>query len=149
MYERIVVAVDGSATSAMALNEAISLAKLTHAKMLLLHVCEEMPLAWSMDGITSVPMVDMGKAFVEAGKQVLRKDQVLAEQSGISIETKLVEDYSGRVGVVVASEAKNWSADLLGVGSHGRKGLDHFLMGSVAESVMRSATMPVLLVRGK
>ena len=149
MYERIAVAVDGSEVSAAALNEAIKLAGVTRATLLLLHVCEEMPMAWSIEGMASMPMEDVSLAFAAAGKQLLLKDQARAEDAGISVETRLVEDYSGRIGAVIGAEAKSWRADLLVVGSHGRKGLDHLLMGSVAESVMRTASMPVLLVRGK
>ena len=149
MYERIAVAVDGSEVSTAALNEAIKLAGVTHATLLLLHVCEEMPMVWSLEGMASMPMEDVSQAFAAAGKQLLLKDKARAEDSDISVETRLVEDYSGRIGAVIGAEAKNWSADLLVVGSHGRKGLDHLLMGSVAESVMRTASMPVLLVRGK
>ena len=69
-------------------------------------------------------------------------------ESGIEVETKLVEDYNGRIGAVISKEAEQWLADLLVVGTHGRKGLGHLLLGSVAEGVMRTASMPVLLVRG-
>ncbi|NNM68376.1 MAG: universal stress protein [Gallionella sp.] len=150
MYERIAVAVDGSEVSTAALNEAIKLAGVTHATLLLLHVCEEMPMVWNIEGMASMPMEDVSQAFAAAGKQLLLKDKARAEDSGISrVEIRLVEDYSGRIGAVIGAEAKIWSADLLVVGSHGRKGLDHLLMGSVAESVVRTASMPVLLVRGK
>jgi nucleotide-binding universal stress UspA family protein len=45
--------------------------------------------------------------------------------------------------------ATAWPADLLVIGTHGRRGLDHLLLGSIAESVVRLAPMPVLLVRGQ
>jgi nucleotide-binding universal stress UspA family protein len=80
---------------------------------------------------------------------LLHKDKLKVEESGIAVETKLVEDYNGRVGAVISKEAEQWLADLLVIGTHGRKGLDHLLMGSVAEGVMRTAVMPVLLVRGE
>jgi nucleotide-binding universal stress UspA family protein len=149
MYKRIAVAVDGSDTSIMALNEAVKLAKLTGASVLLLHVCEEMPFVWNVDGMTSMPMTDLSHDLVETGKKLLHQDKVRVEESGISAETKLVEDYSGRIGAVISAEAESWLADLLVVGTHGRKGLDRILMGSVAEGVMRTASMPLLLVRGK
>ncbi len=62
---------------------------------------------------------------------------------------KLVETYDGRIGHVVSEEAQKLKADLLVVGSHGRTGIDRLLLGSVAEGISRSATMPVLLVRAK
>jgi nucleotide-binding universal stress UspA family protein len=149
MYKRIAVAVDGSDTSTVALNEAVKLAKVMNSTLLLLYVCEEMPVVWNIEGMTSFPIEDMTKAFIESGKLLLQKDKARVEKSGISVETKLVEDYQGRIGAVISHEAEQWLADLLVIGTHGRKGLDHLLMGSVAEGVMRTAAMPVLLVRGE
>ncbi|GAB4127605.1 MAG: universal stress protein [Sideroxydans sp.] len=148
MYQRIAVAVDGSRVSDRALDEAIGVARLTHATLLLLHVCEEIPLSWNVEEMSLVPLVDVSKAFVEAGRQLLAKASAHAAQAGVHAETRLVEDYSGRIGAVISEEARNWAADLLVIGSHGRTGLDRWLMGSVAENVMRTASMPVLLVRG-
>jgi nucleotide-binding universal stress UspA family protein len=148
MYKRIAVAVDGSDTSTAALNEAVKLAKVMNSTLLLLYVCEEMPVVWNTDGMTPFPMEEVAKAFIESGKKLLQKSKAQVAESGISVETRLVEDYNGRLGAVISKEAGQWLADLLVVGTHGRKGLDHLLLGSVAESVMRTANMPVLLVRG-
>jgi len=148
MYKRIAVAVDGSDTSTAALNEAVKLAKLMNSTLLLLYVCEELPVIWNVEGMMPFPMDDVTKAFIESGKQLLQKEKLRLADSGIGTETRLVEDYNGRIGAVISQEAEQWLADLLVVGTHGRKGLDHLLLGSVAESVMRTANMPVLLVRG-
>jgi nucleotide-binding universal stress UspA family protein len=148
MYKRIAVAVDGSDTSAAAVSEAIKLAKLMDSTLLLLFVCEEMPVVWNIEGMTSFPVEDMSKALIESGRRLLQKDETTVTQAGIKVETRLVEDYQARVGTVISKEAAQWKADLLVVGTHGRKGIDHLLMGSVAEGVMRTANMPVLLVRG-
>ncbi|MDO8988822.1 MAG: universal stress protein [Sideroxyarcus sp.] len=148
MYKRIAVAVDGSDTSTAALSEAVKLAKTMDSTVLLLYVCEEMPVVWNMEGMAPYPLEDVTKALVESGKQLLQKDKARVAEAGVKVETRLVEDYNGRIGAVISKEAAQWLADLLVVGTHGRKGLDHLLMGSVAEGVMRTATMPVLLVRG-
>jgi nucleotide-binding universal stress UspA family protein len=148
MYKRIAVAVDGSDTSAAAVSEAIKLAKLMDSTLLLLYVCEEMPVVWNLEGMTSFPAEDMSKALIESGRRLLHKDKTRVADAGIKVETRLVEDYEARIGAVISKEAGQWHADLLVVGTHGRKGLDHLLMGRVAEGVMRTATMPVLLVRG-
>jgi nucleotide-binding universal stress UspA family protein len=148
MYKRIVVAVDGSGTSTMAMNEAVKLAKVMNATLLLLYVCEEMPIVWNADGMTPFPIEEVTKAFIDAGKHLLRQDSIRVAESGIEVETKLVDNYNGRIGAVISKEAEKWQADLLVVGTHGRKGINHLLMGSVAEGVMRTANMPVLLVRG-
>ena len=148
MYKRIAVAVDGSETSTVALNEAVKLGKVMKSTLLLLYVCEEMPIVWNTDGMTPFPLEELTKAFIDAGNKLLRQDKVSVAESGLKVETKLVENYNGRIGAVISQEAEQWQADLLVVGTHGRKGINHLLMGSVAEGVMRSAKMPVLLVRG-
>jgi len=148
MYKRIAVAVDGSDTSTAALNEAVKLAKLMNSTLLLLYVCEELPVIWNVEGMMPFPMEDVTNALIESGKQLLQKDKLRLADSGIGVETRLVEDYNGRIGAVISQEAEQWLADLLVVGTHGRKALDHLILGSVAESVMRTADMPVLLVRG-
>jgi nucleotide-binding universal stress UspA family protein len=148
MYKRIAVAVDGSDTSTAALSEAVKLAKTMDSTLLLLYVCEEMPVVWNMEGMAPYPLEEVTKALVESGKQLLQKDKARVVEAGVKVETRLVEDYNGRIGAVISKEAAQWLADLLVVGTHGRKGLDHLMMGSVAEGVMRTATMPLLLVRG-
>lgn len=147
MYKRIAVAVDGSKTSGAALDEAVKLAREMGANLMLLHVCEEMPIVWEPDGLSVIPMVDVVKAIVDAGKGLLEKYRKQLAGQGVTVETKLVETYAGRVGVAISEEARKWNADLLVVGTHGRTGIDRLLLGSVAEGISRSATMPVLLVR--
>jgi len=149
MYKRIVVAIDGSKTSDTALGEAIKLAGESVAIILLLHVCEEMPVMWQPDAMSVVPIQDILKSIADAGAALLEKHKNLVASQGILVETKLVETVGGRTGSVISEEAQKWAADLLVIGTHGRKGFEHFLMGSVAEGVIRTASMPVLLVRAK
>lgn len=147
MYKRMVVAVDGSETSGKALDEAIKLAQEMSSIILLLHVCEEMPIMWDPDGMNMILMQNSLKAVADAGKELLEKHRRQLVEQGMTVETKLVETYGGGIGSVISEEAQKWNADLLVVGTHGRKGIAHLLMGSVAEGVTRSASMPVLLVR--
>lgn len=147
MYKRIVVAVDGSETSGKALDEATKLAREMSAIILLLHVCEEMPIMGEPDGMNMILMQDSLKAITDAGKELLKKHRKQLIEQGVTVETKLVETYGGRMGSVISEEAQKWHADLLVVGTHGRKGIAHFLIGSVAEDVTRAASMPVLLAR--
>ena len=72
----------------------------------------------------------------------------MAQSAGVTVEQQLVEDPGVRLGDVVASEARQWEADLIVVGTHGRRGLDRVLLGSGAEQVVRSAPVPVLVIRG-
>lgn len=147
MYKRIVVAVDGSETSGKALDEATKLAREMSSIILLLHVCEEMPIMWEPDGMNMILMQNSLKAVADAGKELLDVHRKQLEEQGMTVETKLVETYGGRIGSVISEEAQKWNADLLVVGTHGRKGIAHFLIGSVAEDITRTASIPVLLVR--
>ena len=149
MYKRIAVAVDGSKTSDKALQEAIGLASEMGAKILLLHVCEEIPAMWEPGGMNMMPTQDIMQVIADAGKELLAKLEQQVAGRGLAVETRLAETLGGRAGSIISEEAKRWNADLLVVGTHGRKGVDHILMGSVAEGVIRTAAMPVLLVRGK
>ncbi len=149
MYKRIAVAIDGSKTSDMALCEAINLAGESGSTLLLLHVCEEMPVMWQPDAMNVVPIQDIMQAIADAGSALLEKHKGLVASQGIPVETKLVATEGGRTGGVISEEAQKWAADLLVIGTHGRKGFEHLLMGSVAEGVIRTASMPVLLVRAK
>jgi len=147
MYKRITVAIDGSKTSDAALGEAIKLSSEMGARILLLHVCEEMPIMWEPDGMSVAPVQDIMKAIADAGKALLEKCKDRVASQGVAVETKLVESVGDRIGGIISEEAQKWNADLLVVGTHGRKGIEHLLMGSVAEGVIRTASMPVLLVR--
>ncbi len=149
MYKRIAVAIDGSKTSDTALDEAIKLSSEMNSTLLLLHVCEELPIMWEPDGMIVVPVQDIMKVIADAGKALLGKCKERVASQGVTVETKLVESVGGRMGAIVSEEAQKWNADLLVVGTHGRRGFEHLLMGSVAEGVIRTASMPVLLVRTK
>lgn len=147
MYKRIAVAVDGSETSDAALAEALKLGREMGAAILLLHACEEIPLMLEADGTSIMVSDDIMQAIVQAGKALLQKCSTTVLEAGLAVETKLIETGGGRVGQEIVQAARGWNAELLVVGTHGRKGFAHLLLGSVAENVIRNASMPVLLVR--
>ena len=147
MYKRILVAVDGSDTAIVALEEAIKLARVMQSSLLLLHVCEEAPVIWEPEGLGMIPMQEITQAFVAAGRALLKKEADRVAEQDLTVETKLVEVFGGHIGTVISDEAQQWQADLIVVGTHGHKGWKHLLMGSVAEGVSRTALVPVLLVR--
>lgn len=148
MYQRILVAVDGSATSDRALQEAIRLTKDQDATLCIIHVIDTAPLSWDMDPFQ---MREIQETLRKVGQSIIEHAQTTTQSAGIAAETKLVEiDMPGtRVANRIADEAKAWPADLLVIGTHGRRGLNHLLLGSVAEGVVRFAPVPVLLVRGQ
>lgn len=148
MYKRILVAVDGSDTSQLALREAVKLTKELKAQLRIVLVVEEMTIAWDAE---FVDYHEIRKAVVHHGKEALKKAKLAAHEAGVEAETKLVElkDPGQRITDMIAQEADSWPADLIVIGTHGRRGFNHLLMGSVAEGVVRIATKPVLLIRGK
>ena len=147
-YKNILVAVDGSEISKQALYEAIDLAKDQKAKLRIIHVVDEYIVDYSGIGID----YDKYEASMkEYGEKILKDMEEIARQSNTDFESKLVElkTNQGRVEQKIIEQAKNWPADLIVIGTHGRRGLSHLFLGSVAEGVVRIASMPVLLIRGK
>ena len=84
-------------------------------------------------------------------QRTLREAAALARKAGVNAETGLLEvqQMNDRIADELAREARKWPADLIVVGTHGRRGLSHLFLGSVAETIMRVAPRPVLLVRGR
>jgi nucleotide-binding universal stress UspA family protein len=140
MYKNILVAVDGSDTSNLALQEAIKLAKEQQAALRLVHVVDETPAYMTMDIPYSI--ADYQKAMREAGQKVLATCAAAARQAGTEVDTKFVvlELLAQRICDAISEEAKRRPADLIVIGTHGRHGFNHLLLGSVAEGVIRLAT---------
>jgi nucleotide-binding universal stress UspA family protein len=148
MYKHILVAVDGSDTSNLALQEAIKLAKEQQAALRLVHVVDETPAYMAMD--TAYALADFQKVMRDAGQKVLATCAATASQARVEVDTKFVvlEVLAQRICDAINDEAKRWPADLIVIGTHGRHGFNHLLLGSVAEGVIRLATKPVLVIRG-
>jgi nucleotide-binding universal stress UspA family protein len=148
MYRHILAAVDGSPTSQRALQEAIGLARDQHAALRIVYVVDETALYNSPQFIDTTPIED---TWVQTGRDVLEQAAQQAGATGVSAETKLLatENVGARIADVIAAEARAWPADLLVSGTHGRSGLTHLLLGSVAEGILRITPVPLLLVRGR
>jgi nucleotide-binding universal stress UspA family protein len=147
MYKRILVAVDGSKPSNLALKESIRLAKGQRATMRLLHVIDQSPMY--MAGEVPYLTGDYQKAVSEAGRKALAKWAARARAAGVKADTKLVFALTQSISDVINKEAKRWAANLIVIGTHGRRGFNHLLLGSVAERVIRLAKKPVLVVHGR
>lgn len=146
MYTKILVPIDGSATSICGLNEAVRIAKSQGSQLRLLHIVNEFILDYTYTpGIYANDIID---ALREGGKKVLGEAQNLVQQQGIAPRCACVmlETIGGSAADLIIAQAKEWPADLIVMGTHGRRGLRRFAMGSDAESVVRSAPVPVLLV---
>jgi len=148
MYKRILVAVDGSHTSNWALNEAIRIARESHGQLRLVHVLNTVTLNTEGDFYSLPAWLD---AMHQGAESILNEAVARAKQTGVACEGKLLEiDTLGhRIPEMIAEEAKAWPAEVIVIGTHGRNGIHRLLMGSVAEGVVRMASVPVLLIRSK
>jgi len=149
MYARILVATDGSATSDLAVEQAARLAKDQKAQLRIVHVVEQSRLAFAAAGPVAIDLEGVLEALRKFGKDALERARAAASRLGVEAETAIIgEDaVDDRVAVILVAEARRCGADLMVLGTHGRRGLDHLLMGSVAEAVARIAPTHVLLVR--
>ena len=144
MYQRILVPIDGSAAAQRAVQEAVKLAS-DGVKLRLVYVVEE---SHSLDiiGYGAIDYSALLEAVRQTGERVLATAAEEALKLGITVETGLLEAPGERISSVIGGEADNWKADLITIGTHGRSGLNRLLLGSVAEEVVRSASVPVLMV---
>jgi nucleotide-binding universal stress UspA family protein len=146
MYQRILVPIDGSPTSTRGLREAMAVAKLTQASMRLIHVVDQLPFTLSMDPIAGWTG-DMYSLLRETGEGILKEGKAQVDAAGIPVDAVLRDTLEGRVCDLVVEEAARWGADLIVIGTHGRRGPGRLLLGSDAEQILRLAPVPVLLVR--
>jgi nucleotide-binding universal stress UspA family protein len=145
MYQRILVPVDGSDTARRGLEEAIRLSKELGGALRLVHIVDDTPLAMNPEtGIAAAPLV---ADFAEGGKQIIEEARAFAAGQGVQVDTALYENFTGRVAERILEDARKSGAELIVMGTHGRRGIRHAVLGSDAEAVVRGADVPVLLVR--
>jgi nucleotide-binding universal stress UspA family protein len=150
MFKRILIPIDGSPTANRGLKLALALAKEHDATLYVLHVVEDLAVAKGFDGALYVPaqFVDNLLAGLrDAGRKVLAQAEKTAVQNGLRAKTVLVETVGESVADAILIQARKVRAELIVLGTHGRRGLARMLMGSDAEAVVREARVPVLLVR--
>ncbi|MEA3130262.1 MAG: hypothetical protein QOF46_2057 [Paraburkholderia sp.] len=145
MYTRILVAIDGSETSEHAFDAALQLAHETGAQLQPLYVVDNPLMAYDASGYDPTILRD---ALVKEGQQLLADVLARMKHENVAGTPRMVdvapvgEDISERIRIT----ANEFNADLLVLGTHGRRGFKRLFLGSVAERVVRSACCPVLLV---
>lgn len=142
-YKRILVPIDGSPTSNKALVAALELARENGGRVRVIHALDELALISGFEYSG-----ELVKAAREQGQKTLDDALSIVRSAGVEGDTHLMETLGHRLGEAVAKESSAWHADLVVVGTHGRRGLGRVLLGSGAESVLRLATVPVLVIRG-
>jgi len=147
MIKRIVVPVDFSETSLRALDYAVQLSRPLNARLTVVHVVEPVyyPMAGDLDGLG----LNLSAVYTEIERAArARMTQLAAKLKARRIVVRTLLTHGTPHHVIVES-AKKLKADLIIMSTHGRTGLSHALMGSVAERVVRLAGCPVLTVSGR
>ena len=145
MYQRILVPVDGSHTSTLGLQEAVRMAIDQRARLRLIHVVDDAFTAQNFEGFVNAG--ELLDSLRDAGKDAIAKAVALARRHDVRAEASVIETMKDRVADVIVREARKWKADLIIMGTHGRRGVGRVVLGSDAEAVLRETPVPVLLVR--
>lgn len=145
-YQNILVPIDGSQTSMKGLAEAIKIATLSKGRLRLVHVVDELSLVSGM-GAYAAPLGEWIDALREAGQKLVEEACATVKAAGIEVDARVHDNIGAPVSDVVLEEAKGWGADLIVIGTHGRRGVRRVVLGSSAESIVRLSPVPVLLVR--
>jgi nucleotide-binding universal stress UspA family protein len=147
MYQRILIPVDGSETATKAVITALQLARDSGGQVHLVHVVEGMtPLAADPYGAYSGEVIEIMR---QSGSKILEDALQVAKAAGVTADTELFDNFGERLAEVVADAAIRFNADLIVVGTHGRRGLGRMMLGSGAEQIIRLAPVPVLVIRQK
>lgn len=147
MYQRILVATDGSALSKKAVRNAIDLAAAVGADLIALYVVPRYPVSYFEGGIT-ISVQDIArteKQWSDKGQAVVDAVQQTAQAEGVN--AKAVVTQSDLVAESIIAAAKKHKCDLIVMASHGRKGIKRVLLGSETQHVLTHSTVPVLVLR--
>ena len=141
MFKRILVAVDASPTGALALQTAIGLAAESQGQLRIVHAVDVVHVNL---GAEFPDQFDVTDSLVKNGQNILRRAETTAADAGAVFETRLIriDTLDQRIPEAIADEAETWPADLIVIGTHGRRGLSRLFLGSVAEGVARLRPNP-------
>lgn len=142
MYKRILVPIDGSGTSLDALVAALGLARESGGCIRMVQL---------LDPLTYLTGFEPGATAMQDARDYAVRSTVdameLARKAEVPADCRILEKPGRRLAEVIADEAREFDADLIAVGTHGRRGIGRVLLGSDAEQVIRLAPVPVLAVR--
>ncbi len=144
MYERILVPVDDSAQSGRGLDEAIKVARSMRARIRLIHVLDNAPLA--RPGLTGEHFDAVYEQVRDDGRRLLALAEAYVSKAGVTVDTRLIEPCKSCLSASIVQEAESWPADLIVCGTHGRAGILRAILGSDGEEILRHSPVPVLLV---
>lgn len=134
----------------MALEEAIKLAKDQSAVLRIVHVLDLAPAYTMMEGMP-LAITDYKDISQKAADKLMANLASKLKSSGVNFDQKMevIESFRLRISDVINRQADQWPAELVVIGTHGRRGFDRLLLGSVAEGIARTSKKPVLLIRSE
>ncbi|MGO4331776.1 universal stress protein [Cupriavidus sp. 2TAF22] len=148
MYRKILLGVDGSRSSDLAVSQAIILAKATGSEVRALFVVDDSDVFYLAEN--SYPSWLM-ESILAMGHKCLETVANRLTEAGVPHSTKILEKpvAQGRISESIVREADYWGADLIVLGTHGRRGIKRLVMGSVSQGVVCESNKPVLLIRSE
>jgi nucleotide-binding universal stress UspA family protein len=146
MYKRLLVPIDGSDTANLALREAVALAKAHDSTLRLFHVVD---LTTAYSSVNSPHIAERQNTLVAEGHKVVADGSEPLMAAGIPFDSKCITTFDKQIYDLIDEEAKSWPADLIVIGTHGRRGIRRLFLGSVAEGLARISNKPILLIRGQ
>ena len=144
MFQHILVPVDGSPTSMLAVTKAAGLAKAFNSQVTAVYVIDPYPFT-GVGADFAYGQAQYLSAATSDAHAALDGVKVTMEQLGIPVDVVMGEGHSVHDGIMEA--AKTTGADLIVMGSHGRRGLEKLVLGSVTQRVLSDSQIPVLVVR--
>lgn len=138
MFKRILVPIDGSHTADLGLDEAIKLAKNQKASLFLFHIADEVSILQSAAASGWSATENLMAAVRIEGETLLAKAEAKVRRHKVKLKSVLIENISRVVSDLIVKQAKQCKADLIVLGTHGRRGIRRVVMGSDAEGVVRS-----------
>lgn len=147
MYQRILVASDGSPLSKKAVSSAISLAVTCGAELIALKVVPRYPQSYfeGSIGMSAEDSKRVEAGWMEESQRIVDTIKKSGESKGLKVKALLVK--SDMVSDALISTAKKHKADLIVMASHGRKGVKRLLLGSETQQVLTHSEIPVLVLR--
>jgi len=148
MYERILVAVDGGPSSDLAIAQATGLAKALGAEVKVLFVVDDSEMFLDAGFVDPQQIMD---GLISLGKKALAAAARRLQDAGVRFQTELADKPTvpGDIAGTIVRHAEHWPADVIVMGTHGRRGVRRVIMGSVSEGVVAGTGKPVLLIRGE
>ncbi len=144
-YKKILIAVDNSTCSEKAAKAGYGLASKFNAQVALVNIIEPRPTTVNAEFSIAPVFMEMYENSNENSHLLLKQIEAMFS-NGVPTTYLSVLDTATH-GII--TQAEEWEADLIVIGTHGRTGLHHFLMGSVAEHVARKSACPVMIVPNK